>query len=157
MIILVKYSDNMKKQILSFITSLAIPVLFFTNCKKEDSPPPPSKTNTQRMSESPWKFSTAFAGSTDVSNLPQLTCFKDNILTFSINLTGSINEGTNICSPSTAGAFTWNFASNETIVHISTVLISGGNNDFTLVALTDTQLKVSQVINAQTVVVTFIH
>jgi len=113
-------------------------------CQKDDDNPPTSKTKTELISQSTWKFSTAFAGTTDISNAPQLTCFKDNIITFSSNLTGTIDEGTNICSPTTAGSFTWNFASNETILHISTVLFTGGSNDFTLVTLTATQLVVSQ-------------
>jgi len=147
----------MNKLILASV--LCYTVLLFTNCDKNDDPPPPApKTKTELISQGTWKFSTAFAGSTDVSNAPQLACFKDNIITFSTNLTGNINEGTNICSPTTAGSFTWNFASSETILHISTVLITGGSNDFTLVSLTATQLVVSQNYPPiGTVTVTFIH
>ena len=144
---------------LILLTALCFTPLVFTNCDKdEDPPPPPAPTKTELITKSSWKFSTAFAGSTDVSSAPQLACFKDNIITFSANLTGSINEGTNICSPTTAGAFTWNFASNETVLHISTVLITGGSNDFTLVSITETQLVVSQNYPPiGTVTVTFIH
>ena len=144
---------------LILFTALCFTTLVFTNCDKdEDPPPPPAPTKTELITKSSWKFSTAFAGSTDVSNAPQLACFKDNIITFSANLTGSINEGTNICSPTTAGAFTWNFANNETVLHISTVLITGGSNDFTLVSITETQLVVSQNYPPiGTVTVTFIH
>ena len=147
----------MNKLILASV--LCFTALFFTNCdKNDDRPPPAPKTKTQLISQGTWKFSTAFAGSTDVSNAPQLACFKDNIITFSANLTGSINEGVNICSPTTAGSFTWNFASSETILHISTVLITGGSNDFTLVSLTETQLVVSQNYPSIGVItVTFIH
>ncbi len=158
MIILVKYSDNMKKQLLSLIPCLAITILLFNNCQKEDSPPPASKTNTQRMTQSPWKFSTATVGSTNVSGSLQ-TCQKDNILTFSTAITGTLDEGPAKCNAADQQniPFTWNFANGETIIHISTVLFTGGSSDFTLVLLTDSQLKVSQVISAQTVVVTFIH
>ena len=147
----------MNKLILA--TVFCFTALFFTNCDKNDDPPPaPQPTKTELITKSSWKFSTAFAGSTDVSSVPQLACFKDNIITFSANLSGNINEGTNICSPTTAGPFTWNFASNETILHISTVLITGGSNDFTLVSLTETQLVVSQNYPPiGTVTVTFIH
>jgi hypothetical protein len=159
MIILVKYPDNMKKQILSFITCLAISIFLFTNCKKEDdNPPPPSKTNTQRMTQSPWKFSAATVSGVNVSGSLQ-TCQKDNILTFSTAITGSMDEGATKCNAGDpqVNPFTWNFANNETIVHISTVLFTGGISDFTLVSISDTQLVLSQVINSQTVVVTFIH
>ena len=147
----------MNKLILA--TVLCFTTLFFTSCDKNDDPaPPPPPTKTELITKSSWKFSTAFAGSTDVSSAPQLACFKDNIITFSANLTGSINEGTNICSPTTAGSFTWNFASSETLLHISTVLITGGSNDFTLVSLTETQLVVSQNYPSIGVItVTFIH
>jgi hypothetical protein len=147
----------MNKLILA--TVLCFTALLFTNCDKDDNPnPPATKTKTELISQGTWKFSTAFAGSTDVSNAPQLACFKDNIITFSANLTGNINEGTNICSPTTAGPFTWNFASSEAMLHISTVLISGGSNDFTLVSLTETQLVTSQNYPPYgTVTVTFIH
>jgi hypothetical protein len=44
------------------------------------------------------------------------------------------------------------------VLHISTVLITGGSNDFTLVSLTETQLVVSQNYPPiGTVTVTFIH
>jgi hypothetical protein len=146
----------MNKLILA--TVFCFTALFFTNCDKNETPAPPPPTKTELITKSSWKFSTALAGSTDVSNAPQLACFKDNIITFSTNLTGNINEGTNICSPTTAGSFTWNFASSETILHISTVLITGGINDFTLVSLTETQLVVSQNYPSIGVItVTFIH
>jgi hypothetical protein len=150
--------STMNKLIL--VTVFCFTTLFITSCDKNDDPPtpPPTATNTDKITKSPWKFSTAFAGSTDVSGVPQLACFKDNIITFSANLSGNINEGANICSPTTAGSFTWNFASNETILHISTVLITGGSNDFTLVSLSETQLVVSQNYPPiGTVTVTFIH
>ena len=146
----------MNKLILAIV--FCFTAFFFTSCDKNETPAPTPPTKTELITKSSWKFSTALAGSTDVSNAPQLACFKDNIITFSTNLTGNINEGTNICSPTTAGSFTWNFASSETILHISTVLITGGSNDFTLVSLTETQLVVSQNYPSIGVItVTFIH
>jgi hypothetical protein len=51
--------------------------------------------------------------------------------------------------------------SNETILHVSTVLFTGGSSDFTIVALSETQLVLSQVITVggspQNAVVTFVH
>lgn len=149
----------MKKQNLSLITCLTISIFFLSSCQKDSGPTPPaSKTNTQRMTENPWKFSTATVGSTNVSGSLQ-TCQKDNILTFTTGVTGTLDEGPAKCNTADPQniPFTWNFASNETIIHISTVLFTGGGSDFTVVSLTDTQLKVSQIISAQTVVVTFIH
>lgn len=148
----------MKKQILSLVSCLAIWVLLFTNCQKDDTPPPASKTNTQRMTQAPWKFSSATVSGVNVSSSLQ-TCQKDNILTFLTGVTGSMDEGATKCNASDpqTSPFNWNFANNETKVHISTVLFTGGITDFNLVSISDTQLVLSQVINAQTVVVTFVH
>ena len=149
----------MKKQILSYIPFFTIAMFLFTNCqKKDDTPPPASKTNTQRICENTWKFSSATVGGANVSGSLQ-TCQKDNILTFVISGTGNMDEGPTKCNAGDPqnNPFIWNFASSETKLHISAILFSGGNSDFTIVSLTDTQLKLSQIINGQTVVVTFIH
>jgi lipocalin-like protein len=109
-----------------------------------------------------WKFSSAQVGNTDVSALIQ-TCQKDNLVTFSANFTGVLDEGATKCNPGDpqSDPFTWGLANNETILHVSIVLFTGGNSVFTIVALTDAQLVLSQAITVsgtlQTAVVTFIH
>lgn len=109
-----------------------------------------------------WKFDNAKVGSTDVSALIQ-ACQKDNIVTFSSDFTGLLDEGATKCNSSDPQTtpFTWSFMSNETILHVSTVLFTGGASDFTIVSLSSTQLVLSQQINIsgtmQTVVVTFVH
>jgi len=132
----------------------------FVACKK--SPAVIVKTNTQIISQSSWKFDHATVNGTDVSSLIQ-GCQKDNILVFASAGTGTLDEGATKCNsgdPQSA-AFTWNFASNETVLHVSTVLFTGGSSDFTVVTLNDTQLVLSQNINisgtTQNAVVTFIH
>ena len=109
---------------------------------------------------SPWVFQSASAGGTDVSNVPQLACFKDNTLTFTSSTAGNINEGANICAPSTAGAFTWNFTAGETVLNLSATIIPGGNSAFTIVSLNETNLVVSQNVNfppLTLVTITFKH
>ena len=96
---------------------------------------------------SPWVFLSASASGSDVSNAPQLTCFKDNIMTFTSATAGNINEGTTICAPSTAGPFTWNFSANETLLNLSGTIIPGGSGTFTVVSLNETNLVVSQNVN----------
>jgi len=149
----------MKKQILSIISFLAISMVFLLACQKDDnSTSPTPKTNTQLISQTTWKFSLATVSGVNVNSSLQ-PCQKDNIMTFIAAGTGTIDEGPTKCNsgdPQT-NPFTWNFASSETMVHISTVLFTGGSSDFTLVTLSETQLVVSQVISGQTVVVTFIH
>lgn len=122
--------------------------IFLASCSKEDDNTPPPKTKTELITSSSWKFESANAsGIGDVSNAPQLACFKDNILTFTSASAGNINEGVNICSPSTAGAFTWNFTTNETVLVLSGTIIPGGSGTFNIVSLNETNLVVSQTVN----------
>ena len=78
----------MNKLILASV--LCLTTLFFTNCDKNDNPPP---SNTDYITKSSWKFSSAKAGGADVTaNVP--ACFKDNTMLFVVNGTGTINENT---------------------------------------------------------------
>ena len=134
----------MKKQLTLGITCLATILIISLGCGKDD--PPPQPTKTENVSRSPWIFLSATANGTDVSNAPQLACFKDNVITFSANGNGTINEGANVCSPTTAGPFTWSFQTNETLLVLSAALFPGGNTTFTLVSLNETNLVVSQTV-----------
>jgi hypothetical protein len=159
MLILCHNPLYMKKHIISLVACLAVVLFSIPACQKDNDPAP--KTNTDRITTGTWKFSTAVSGSTDVSGFIQ-ACIKDNIYTFVAAGTGTMDESTTKCNmadPQTV-SFTWNFASGETVLHVSTVLFPGGSNDFTLVSISDTQLVVSQTITVgtpQTVIVTFIH
>lgn len=112
------------------------------------------------ITRSTWKFSNAKMGTTDVSSLIQ-ACQKDNILTFIAAGTGSIDEGATRCNPldPQSTSFTWNFATGETQLFISSSLFTGGSNTFDIVTLTSTQMVISQTITGapQPVAVTFIH
>ncbi len=145
------------------ILKIAIALILFSAalqaCKKSSSP---AKTKTDLLTQTTWKFSAATVGGSDVSAFLQ-SCQKDNILTFQSSGNGSVDEGPSKCNsgdPQT-NPFTWAFQSSETMLHISTVLFTGGSSDFTLVSLTETQLVVSQDItisgSTQNAVVTFIH
>jgi hypothetical protein len=133
----------------------------FSACKKDSNNDKP-KTNTDLLTQASWKFGSASAsGIGDVSSyIPD--CYKDNTYTFVADGSGSTNESTNVCSPSTAGPFTWSFMTNETILHISTPLFTGGSSDFTIISITETNLIVSQTMTIAplpptTVQVTFVH
>jgi hypothetical protein len=138
----------MQKQLFSCIVlvTIALAFVFVTGCGKDDTPV--VKTKTQLITQSTWKFKNATANGTDISNQspPFDPCKKDNIITFSTSGSGNINEGATKCNSTDPDnvSFTWNFASSETILHISTTLFTGGSNDFTLVSLTETELVVSQ-------------
>ncbi len=146
----------------SIFAILLLVSLYFPSCKKS-SDNTTSKSNTELLTQSSWKFDNAKVSGVDVSAYLQ-PCQKDNILIFAATGgTGSLDEGATRCNlndPQTT-TFTWNFASNETVLHVSTVLFTGGSSDFTIVTLSDTQLVLSQNItvsgSTQNAVVTFKH
>jgi hypothetical protein len=151
----------MRKHFFTALPILAIAFLFTSGCNKNNNPAPPAPTKTQLITQAPWKFDHATAGGIDISSQIN-ACYKDNIATFSPNGTMTLDEGANVCSPSTAGPYTWAFQSNETVLHLSAPIFSGGSGDFTIVSLTSTNLVVSQVMTVPpnpptTVVVTFKH
>jgi len=133
---------------------------FLTSCNKDDSTPP--KTKTQLLTQGTWRFSAATVGGSDVSAFLQ-TCQKDNTMTFAAAGTGNVDEGATKCNAPDpqSNPFTWSWQSSETILQVSAIFFTGGSNTFTLVALTETQLVLSQVITVsgtpQNAVVTFIH
>lgn len=154
----------MKKQFAFLAGIFAITLCLLLACNKDNNSNPTPKTKTQLLTQSPWKFKSATANGTDVSNQapPFDACRKDNILTFTSPGGGNVNEGATSCAPPENNSFTWNFASNETVLHVSQVLFPGGTNDFTIVSLTETDLVVSFPYNFSpsftvTVVVTFQH
>ena len=149
----------MNKLILA--TVFCFTALFFTNCDKNETPAPPPPTKTELITKSSWKFSSAKAGGTDVTaQVP--ACFKDNTILFVANGTGTISEGTNICSPASPASFTWVFQNNGHEINMSTPIVSGGSGVFTIVLLNDVSLVVSQTMTiapypATTVELTFTH
>src|ERR1041385_438692 len=126
----------MKKQIASLLTILGV-LSLLPACQKDDNNQPSSKTKTQLITQGTWKFSAATVNGVDASGYLQ-SCQKDNIYTFVAAGTGTIDEGASKCNGSDpqTNPFTWNFANNESTLHISTILFTGGSNDFTVVSLT---------------------
>ncbi|HEY5969403.1 MAG TPA: lipocalin family protein [Chitinophagaceae bacterium] len=143
---------------LAFFAILCFTALTFSSCDKEDNPPP---SNTDYITKSSWKFSSAKAGGSDVTGQVP-ACFKDNTMLFVANGTGTINENTTVCSPASPSNFTWVFQNNGTEINLSTPIVSGGSGVFTIVLLNDVSLVVSQTMTiapfpATTVELTFIH
>ena len=127
---------------LVLFAALCFSTVLFSSCDKTDEAPP---TNTDYITKSSWKFSSAKAGGIDVtSQVP--ACFKDNTITFAINGTGTITEGATVCTPASPASFTWVFQTNGTQqqISLSTPLITGGSGVFTIVLLNDVSLVVSQ-------------
>jgi hypothetical protein len=134
----------MTKSITGFCV-LALFALVFFACKKSTySNTNPPKTKTDLITASLWRFDNAKLAGVDVSGYFN-DCQKDNTVTFVSNGTGSVDEGPTKChaaDPQTT-PFNWAFQNNETTIHTSTPLFPG-TGDFTIGALTDTQLSVSR-------------
>jgi hypothetical protein len=125
---------------LILFVSVSFTAIFFTNCNKNDNPPP---SNTDYITKSSWKFSSAKASGVDVTaQVP--ACFKDNTILFVANGSGTITEGANICVPPSPSSFSWTFQNNGTEINLSTPLVTGGSGVFTIVLLNDVNLVVSQ-------------
>lgn len=132
----------MKNLLASFSTILFFGLLF-SSCEKGNNDPP-AKSRTELISQGSWKFSSATAMGTDVSSFVD-DCYKDNILTFNASGgTGNMNESANVCSPSTAGNFTWTFQNNENELNVSASLFPGGSGVFTIVSISETTLVLAQ-------------
>ena len=129
-----------------FVLLVSVSILGM-GCSSKEAPLP-IKTKTELLTTGSWKFSSATASGTDISNQnpPFSACKKDNVLTFSANGTGNVNEGATKCNAAdpTDTPFTWNWLNSETTLHISTILFTGGGSDFTLESVSETQLIVSQ-------------
>ena len=147
---------------LVLFAALCFSTLLFNSCDKTDEAPP---TNTDYITKSSWKFSSAKASGIDVTaQVP--ACFKDNTITFAINGSGTITEGASACTPPSPASFTWVFQTNGTLqqISLSTPLVTGGSGVFTIVLLNDVNLIVSQSMTIPsiptgpvTVELTFIH
>lgn len=134
----------MKKQNQLALSFIIITSLFIFSCNNKDTPDPTPKTKTQLLTQATWKFSSASAAGTDITNNSLLACIKDDVTTFVSTGTGNISDGAILCSPTTGGNFTWSFQSSETVLVMSAGLFPGGSGTFNIVSLTDLNLIVSQ-------------
>jgi hypothetical protein len=157
--ILYSKSNDMQKQYFTLVLIAAAFITAGTGCQKDAAP----KTKTQLLTQASWKFSTASASGTDITNNAAIACIKDDVITFTSSNTGTITEGTIVCSPTTAGSFTWSFLSGETQLQMSSGIYPSGSGLFTITALTETSLTITQMVvippssSAIPVSATYIH
>ena len=131
---------------------LSIATLAFFGCKKDDSDPAPTTSKTTLLAQQSWTFNNAGLdpnkdGTIDTDISSQISaCLKDNILSFSANGNGSMDEGATKCNSTDAQIvpFTWNFASNETLININGNAIAGKGGQYKVVAITNTQMSLSK-------------
>jgi len=126
------------------LINLFLVCLFSVACKKEKSSKPP--TRTEIITSKAWKYDKAtIAGQDAGGQIP--SCYKDNLFTFKIDKTGTIDESTDVCTPSTAGNFTWRFSSNEDSLILSMPLVAGLSGSFKIDSLGANIMKLSQTVN----------
>lgn len=129
----------MIKRLVSFAGLFTLVAMFNINCSKDDDPEPTAKTKTELITKASWKFDKiepALAES-------YITCFKDNTVTFTADGKGTCPDSGVQCTPPT-GNFNWNFTDSESKLHLDATLIPAGSNDFTIVALNETNMVLSQ-------------
>lgn len=142
------------------------------SCQKEDSSGSTSKTKTELITSSAWKYNDAKIdtdnnGTGDVA-LPAgfiESCQTDNTITFTSAGAGTVDEGATKCDSGDPQSipFTWNFTNNEGSINFSSAVFAGIGGDFKIISLTETQLVISQTVTippspiALTIVASFKH
>lgn len=127
---------------INWLTAILISIAFISCGKDKDEEP--AKTKTELITQSGWKFDKATAGVYGDVSAYINACYKDNTFVFVANGTGTVDEATVVCSPSTAGAFTWSFQNNESLLNVSASLLPTGSNTFNLISLNETNMVLTQ-------------
>jgi len=110
----------------------------FISCNKNDNPP---KSDTDYIIQAAWKFDKAMTQGTDVSGFLN-ACYKDNIITFLANGSGTLDEGPSKCSsgdPQTRN-FTWHFTDNGNTLNVDAGIFAGQSGAFKVITLDDAQM-----------------
>lgn len=145
----------------SLLPAIVLAILSVTACTKKNETDT-SKTKSEWIVAAPWKYSKATVLGIDASSY-FAACQKDNVATLRADNTGTLDEGATKCNSSDpqSVSFTWAFTNNETTLQVSTVLFSGGSNEFTVESISSTTLVLSQMLTisgiSQRVVFTFVH
>jgi hypothetical protein len=153
------------KNLLKPAILLVAMALTFTSCKKDDdnqnsnnnnnSTPTPTGSKTQLLTAGPWRLTseleTSVSGNYEFFPEDYLPCELDDLLRFNANLTGSFDGAQNECEPGYDDySFDWSWSSNETILTVD-------GDEYVLVDLTSTTLKLKEVYLDWTVQYTFIR
>jgi hypothetical protein len=129
---------------------LAAVLLICFGCDKDDDDPS-DPTRTEIITQSTWKFDNAGIdqdkdGDVDLTITSQIpACVADNSFTLATNGTGVLDEGAAKCNASDAqtSPITWSFASNETILNMSSGFAGIGGQS-RILALNNTTLSLTK-------------
>lgn len=129
----------MRKRLAHQILPALILLFSFSACDKNSEP----KTAADFLKTGVWVLASASANGTDITSMIP-TCVKDNETVFQTGGVGYTLEKTDVCSPSYETTFTWSLQNNNTTLNMSATLIPGGSGVFTVVAVNETNLVLSQ-------------
>lgn len=128
----------------------------FAACKKSKS-----KSRTDLITQSSWKYQDAGLdvnrdGTVDAP-IPAgflQACDLDNTITFKSDGTGTADEGTLKCDPSSpqTSTFTWTFKDNEQVITLSNALFGGLNGEVKVKTINDSQLELHKEVNMTAIV-----
>ena len=133
---------------LILFAALCFSTILFSSCDKTDDALP---TNSDYVTKSSWKFDKAMSGGSDVSGFLN-ACYKDNVMTFQANGSGSLDEGATKCNagdPQTTN-FTWNFSNDGSTLNVTGGIFAGQSGSFMVVILNDTQMILQGSISSPT-------
>lgn len=114
-------------------------------CKKDSG----SGDKTQQLTSADWKYNNGGISDAngnviiDFSTTGTIpSCSLDNTIRFNSDGSGTVSENTNVCNgtPATTN-FTWNFASNQTLLNVSGGAVAGIGGSFKIKTLSNTQLS----------------
>ena len=117
------------------------------SCKKDSSTSNNNPdTNTQQLTSADWKYDAGGIGTASGNILIDFTssipaCSLDNTARFKSDGTGTIFENANVCQNAAQSSnFTWNFASNQTVLNVSSGAFAGIGGSFKIQSLSGTQM-----------------
>jgi hypothetical protein len=121
------------------------------SCSKKSS----SKSNTELISASAWKYDTAAIdmNKDGVAETPLPAgyledCDKDNVVTLKSDGTGTVDEGLTKCDPANPQSIniSWAFKDNEKVINIPQTIFGSITGDAQIKELTATKLKLLKTI-----------
>lgn len=144
-----------KKISKKFYLIIAGSILLIASCSKSGSTPTTTKTKSDYIASSTWKYSQAGIDADGNGTIDQpapsslvMPCLTDNTLTFKSDKSGSIDEGASKCDASTpqVAPFTWTLTSSDTLT-LSTPLLTGFGNSAKVREVTDSRLVLSNTVS----------
>ncbi|MEJ7768820.1 MAG: hypothetical protein WKF89_13465 [Chitinophagaceae bacterium] len=143
----------MRKHIIGYGLFCLLLVMVLIACKKSNSVK--TKTKTELLSDSVWRFSTIGIdqNNDNLIDYPLPTavlpvCEVDNLYTFNVDSTGILDQGKEKCNAATSQKtpFTWKFLKNETEISTSVNILPIFEGAAQIITLNETTFTLSKAI-----------